>query len=104
MNKLTLPIEIINKILVYKGEINNELVITQYHPNTCDLYFTINFFSSALLKLNSVIIMKLLYPLLCSYPYDPCNRILYYNGLKHYCDIAHRKKKPYTDYDYWHNQ
>jgi hypothetical protein len=84
MSKVILPIEVINKILVYSGELNNDLVITQYNLKNFNEYFIINFYSVKLLRINSTIILKLLYPLRCSFPYDLLNRELYSNGLNHY--------------------
>ena len=37
-----LPIEIINKILIYVGELNNEVIIEQYNATNC--FYKINFY------------------------------------------------------------
>ena len=36
------PIEIINKILIYVSELNNDMIITQYDPKTNKEYYKIN--------------------------------------------------------------
>jgi hypothetical protein len=58
-----IPIDIVNIILVYLSEINNDIIITQYHPITNKEYYKINFYSDLLWNIKSVIKMKQLYPL-----------------------------------------
>jgi len=82
MNKI--PIEIINKILVYVGEINNELVITQYNPYNRLEYYNINFFSDKLWNMKATIRMHYLYRLTCSSASECKNRELYKWGKNHY--------------------
>ena len=58
-----IPIEIVNKILVYVSELNNNIIITQYHPITNKEYYKINFNSDLLWKIRSTLIMKKIYPI-----------------------------------------
>ena len=48
-----LSIEIINKILVYISELNNDIIITQYNPITNKEYYKINYNSGFLWKIKS---------------------------------------------------
>jgi hypothetical protein len=79
-----IPIEIVNKILVYIGEINNNMIITQYQLNTYNEYYKINFDTDLLWNIKSTLKMKQYYPL-----YE-CNfskyniRELYKNGKSYY--------------------
>ena len=43
-----IPIELINKILVYICKLNNNVIITQYHTITNKEYYKINFNSDFL--------------------------------------------------------
>lgn len=79
-----LPIEIINKILIYIGELNNNIVITQYDFLTKKEYYKINFYTDRLWKIKSSIVMKKIYPI---YSCDFSNKFnidLYKNGISHY--------------------
>jgi hypothetical protein len=78
-----LPIEIINKILVYKSELNNETIITQYNTITNKEYYKINFNSDLLYKIKTIFIMKRIYPI---YTYNFNNQmiLLYKSGMEHY--------------------
>ena len=58
-----LPIEVVNKILVYVGELNNDMIITQYRLLTNEEYYKINFNSDLLWKIKSTIVMKRIYPI-----------------------------------------
>jgi hypothetical protein len=58
-----IPIEVINKILLYVGEINNNIIITQYNLLTNKEYYKINFNSDALWKIKSTILTKRIYPI-----------------------------------------
>jgi hypothetical protein len=80
------PIEIVNKILVYIGELNHDMVITQYHPNTFREYSVINFYADSLWRIKSVITMKRIYPVyLCDlYLQSKSFFELYHNGVPHY--------------------
>ena len=40
---IMIPIEIINKILLYVGELNNNMIITQYHLVSNKEYYKIIF-------------------------------------------------------------
>ena len=57
------PIEIVNKILVYIGELNHDMVITQYHPKTSKEYSVVNFCADSLWRIKSVVVMKHIYPI-----------------------------------------
>ena len=57
-----IPTEIINIILIYISELNNSIIITQYHPISNKVYYKINFNSDLLWKINSTILMKRIYP------------------------------------------
>ena len=57
-----IPIEIVNKILVYISELNNNMIITQYNPITNKEYYIINFNTDLLWKIKSTLIMKRIYP------------------------------------------
>lgn len=59
---IMLPIEIINKILIYISELNNDMMITQYDPKTNKEYYKINF-NTDLWKIKATLIMKRIYPI-----------------------------------------
>ena len=50
-----LSIEIVNKILVNICELNNGVIITQYHPTTNTKYYKINFHSDLLCRIQAVL-------------------------------------------------
>jgi hypothetical protein len=82
-----LPIEIINKILVYVGELNDNIIITQYHIYSNKEYYKINFNSDLLWKIKASIRMKQLYPLYPIYNNVFINNHyikLYQYGIPHY--------------------
>lgn len=79
-----LPIEIINKILEYKSDLTDELIITQYNPSTQKEYYKINKSVDFLWKLKSLTIMKHLYPILATNVTEYNTRQLYKFGLIHY--------------------
>ena len=62
------PIEIINKILIYVGELNNDLIILQYNPYTFGRYiryhnfYKINMFSDLLWNIKTIMIMHQIFP------------------------------------------
>jgi len=81
-----IPIEIVNKILVYISELNNNMIITQYHTITNKEYYIINFNTDLLWRIKSTIIMKRVYPI---YNADDCLKTkqfieLYKCGIPHY--------------------
>jgi hypothetical protein len=81
-----IPIEIVNKILFYVGELNNNIVVTQYHPITKKEYYKINYNSALLWRIKSTLVMKGLYPI---YPnkggfMNKANMELYKFGIPHY--------------------
>jgi hypothetical protein len=59
---MKIPIEIINKILIYVGELNDELYITQYHPITNKPYNKINHYADVLWGIQATITAKRIYP------------------------------------------
>ena len=61
--KILLPIEIINKILFYAGELNNDILIRQYFIISKKEYYKLNLFSDFLWNLKSLMVVKRLYPL-----------------------------------------
>ena len=79
------PTEIANKILVYIGELNNDLIIIQYHPVSNTECYKINMFSEKLWNIKSLMITRLIYPLdsdtnITAYN----NRLLYKYAKTHY--------------------
>ena len=88
---MNLPIEIINKILFYVGELNNDAIIMQYALNIRNKYYKINSFSTIYARLKALILMKRYYPLYNSYN-EINNRILYKEGINHYEKIIREKK------------
>ena len=62
-NNLKLPIEIINYILIYIGELNNDILIKQYCMVSKKIYYKINIFSDFLWNLKSLLVARRLYPL-----------------------------------------
>ena len=81
-----IPIEIINEILIYVSELNNNIIITQYHPISNKEYYKINFNSNLLWRIKSTLKMKQIYPI---YDYNGGftnkNYIeLYKYGIHHY--------------------
>ena len=48
-----IPIEIVNKILLYVAEINNSIIVTQYNLITNKEYYKINFNSDILWKITT---------------------------------------------------
>lgn len=87
MNANEIPIEIVNKIMVYIGELNNDVIITQYNIVTKAEFFKINFYSDLLWNIKSVIFLKQLYPLNFSCPSEKRNQELYKSAKPHYANI-----------------
>jgi hypothetical protein len=79
-----IPIEIVNKIFVYICELNNNVIITQYHVINNKEYYKINFNSNLLYKIKAVLVMKQLYPILNSDFSNKGNIQLYKFGTEHY--------------------
>ena len=83
-----LPIEIINKIIGYVSDLNNDMMITQYDCTTHKEYYKINFNSKLLYRIMANLTMKRLYP--CS---SILNHIeLYTHGSEHY-ENEHEQQK-----------
>jgi hypothetical protein len=79
-----IPIDIVNKILVYVGEVNNNIIITQYHPITNKKCYKINLNSELLWKIKSTLIMKKIYPICDGNFCNKGNIDLYKFGIPHY--------------------
>jgi hypothetical protein len=82
-----IPIEIVNKILVYVSELNNDLIITQYYINKNKEYYMINFNSNLLWRIKSTLRMKKIYPIYHEHNGGFNNkdyRELYEFGIPHY--------------------
>ena len=87
MNKNILPFEIINKILMYKSDLDNDIIIIQYNPiNKKELYI-INKKSILLYNIHANLMMKRLYPLYDNTIILQKNIDLYYHGMNHYKNI-----------------
>ena len=87
MIKNILPFEIINKILMYKSDLDNDIIIIQYNPiNKKELYI-INKKSTLLYNIHANLIMKRLYPLYDNTIILQKNINLYYDGMNHYKNI-----------------
>jgi len=78
-----IPIEIVNKILVYLGELNKNIIITQYDTITNKEYYKIDFNSDLLWKIKTTLIMKRIYPIY-SGNFNNGNIELYKFGMLHY--------------------
>jgi len=78
-----IPIEIINKILVYVSELNNNIILIQYHPITNKEYYQINFYADSLWKIKSTLLMKKIFPFYsCNFSNKQIE--LYKFGILHY--------------------
>jgi len=81
---MKLPIELVNKILGYVGDINNSMVIIQYDPITYIEFYKINFNSEVLWDIKSIIMMKKIYPSRNNDFSKQNQRDLYKHGKAHY--------------------
>jgi len=93
MNTKKIPIEIVNKILIYVGELNDDVVITQYHQVSCKEIYKINMYSNSLFYIQGLLYMKRIYPLTSTstnLTRSP-NRELYKWGVSHYADSIRNK-------------
>ena len=79
-----LPIEIVNIILVYISELNNNTIITQYNPYTNKEYYKINFYSDLLWNIKSTLMMKRFYPIYSCNFSNKATVELYKSGKAHY--------------------
>ena len=52
--RILIPLEIINKILTFIGELKNDISILQYNIITNKIYFKLNYYSESLWKIKSV--------------------------------------------------
>ena len=83
-NTKMIPIEIVNKILVFVGELNNAVVITQYHLSTNKECYKINFNSDLLWKIKASILMKRFYPMRDGDFNNKDDIALYTSAIPHY--------------------
>ena len=81
---MSLPIEIINKILMYVGELNQNIMITQYSLIKNTEYYKINFYSDFLWKIKANLLMKQYYPIRYDFFSNKGNIDLYKYGTRHY--------------------
>jgi hypothetical protein len=77
-----IPIEIVNKILTYVAELNNEVVYIQYDTMTYKENYKINILSNLLWDIKSICFMKKIYPI--SNVTTKTNRELYKHGKEYY--------------------
>lgn len=78
-----MPIEIINKILSYIGDLNNSPVIMQFLYNNKE-HYKINFSADSLLDIQAILRAKQLYPIRMECPTIFRHRELYKYCKKHY--------------------
>ena len=84
---MNLPIDIINKILIYTGELDNVPFIIQYNRlNEKKVSYKINPYADYFLSLRALMIVKRLYPLR-SYEGILNNTMLYKMSKKHYMEV-----------------
>jgi hypothetical protein len=84
-----LPIEIINIILLYVCNLNRNILMLQYEPLGNKEVHKINFQSDSLWRIQSIQVMKRLYPVY----YSPLqHQELYYHGIQHYEKQLREKK------------
>lgn len=84
---MNLPIDIINKILIYTGELDNVPFIIQYNRlNEKKVSYKINPYADYFLSLRALMIVKRLYPLR-SYEGILNNIMLYKLSKKHYMEV-----------------
>lgn len=85
MSLIKIPIELVNKIMVYVCELNNGMIITQFCPNTHKEYYQINFNSNLVWRIHATLILKRTDPIYDSeYFCNSYNRRLYQSGIEHY--------------------
>lgn len=63
---MNLPIEIINRILVYVAEMSDDMYILQYNTKTNKSYYKLNFLSHSLRHIDFVVSIKKFYPFFIS--------------------------------------
>jgi hypothetical protein len=90
---IKLPNEIINIILNYKSEIDNDIIILQYNLITNKEYYKINFNSNLLWNIKSTLTMKKIYPIYFNLDNVTDNKILYIEGKKYYENLLRNKIK-----------
>lgn len=88
---ISIPIDVINKILIYHAELNNDLIILQYNPINNIEYYKINKYSNFLLSLRAVIGMKIIYPLLYTGPILEDKKRIYNFNKEYYKQLLHDK-------------
>ena len=78
--KIKLPIDVINKILMY----SDNLIYIQYDTISCKEKYIINWKSELLWGIQSILLMKIIYPLSVDPITRKSNRELYMYGKEHY--------------------
>jgi hypothetical protein len=91
--KLKLPIEIINKILIYLGELNNDILILQYCINSQKEYYKLNKGSDFLWNIKSLMLTKRLYPLYSNPLSIMKHKEVYKYAKSHYEELLRKTSK-----------
>lgn len=79
---MQLPCEIMNLILGYKAQLDDEVVYRQYHIGSGREHYRIHFQSERLLHLRAVLMTRAAYPLYG--PIDDLHRQLYHHAVAYY--------------------
>ena len=81
---MQLPYEIINLILGYKAELDDDLVYVEYHLRTGQEKYRINFTSGFLMRLRALLMTRFIYPLYHTCPTCRLHRSLYESAISYY--------------------
>lgn len=92
-----LPIDIINKILCYKSELDNDIIMLQYNTKTSKEFYAINWLSDFLWDIKSNLVMKQLYPLTANPIINKGTKDLYIHGKYHYKQSLKQNIKIFRD-------
>ena len=92
INKL--PTDIINKILIYVAELENDIIITQYNTINNNKIFKINKYSEKILQIKTNILLKKIYPIKNN-PTKYENRELYNYAKDHYKKLLKNNDKKF---------
>jgi hypothetical protein len=79
-----LPLDVVNRIIIYVGELNHQVVMLLYNPKNNNERYKVNKSSNFLWKLRGLMVMKQLYPLTDVDPTEHQNRELYKYGKQYY--------------------
>jgi len=85
---MTLPIDIINKILIYMSQINDDIMTIQYKYNLNEFYI-FNKYSTKFIDIEALQMTKRTYPLYMANLTDEKYRQLYYFCKNHYKQILY---------------